>query len=974
MPEHKSFGQHLRQLRKARDLTQQALAQQVFCAADTIKKIEQALRRPSRQLAAQLADCLDLRGGERTAFLAAARAEPQRDRMPQSANLPNSHLLPDIISADDHSLAHQVKSLTERERTILACLAERLSNQEIADRLCLSLKTVKWYNTRIFEKLGVNNRAEAVRQFNSVAPRALTTQPKTSLPAQVMPFIGREFELHELASLLADPNVRIITLLAPGGMGKTRLAVETAARCRENFTDGVCFVSLAQIRSHADLVTAISSAIGLHLYGSGEPKQQLFDFLRRQMLLLILDNFEHLLAGTPLVAELIEAAPNSKVLITSREKLNLSSETVYALGGMTVPETGADPGSSDAVQLFLFHAHRVRRNFTPDDPSSIVRIAQLTQGMPLGLMLAASWADVLSPVEIADEISRGIDVLHQDMWDVPARHRSMRAVFDPTWERLTERQRDVFMKLSVFRGGFTREVAQAVAGADLCMLSALTGKSLIQLQPNRRYAVHELLRQYGESQLDASSAASSTHAAHSAFFMDFLAQREADVKGRRQLAALREISDDFENIRTAWLWSLAHHEFAAIDRALECLVIAGDIMGRALETQALLQHSAACLADDAPTLWERIIVRLAHLNIIRLDNALWNSRYFELVEKILGHARERNDADEIAWCMWVLGGLEVQVNKSDQQAQPPYEEMIRLCRTMGNDYLLAQGLTDICWRYANNGEIARAVKSLRESIAIRQHIGDVKNLDNAIHQLSWMIFDLLQEAETAEVMLDEQITVQYRAGTTSMLPLMMGVRAAMAFWRNDVDVARRLAQKGLQIAGNQNYSGGKRMCQSVLGLLEGYAGNYQQAQLFCQDIPASGFATLTFFLSHWVLALTSYSLDDAIGSRRSITTALHIACRYKSPTFQGMCLVLVAVMYLAKNNPQRAVEYLGFCFSQPPHLTGWLHNWPLLNDVRMRLQSRLDTATYSAAWMRGQTLDLNATAANALAELQALLS
>ena len=367
-------------------------------------------------------------------------------------------------------------------------------------------------------------------------------------------------------------------------MGKTRLAIETASRSSHNLAGKATFVALAQLASSADLVTAIGDGIGLAFLGNTEPKQQLFDFLRGQELLLVLDNFEHLLSGAPLVIEMMERVPGIKVLVTSREKLNFSGETVYALDGMEVPESSADPLTCDSVQLFLHHAYRVRRDFTADDPSSIARIAQLTQGMPLALVLAAAWADVLTPLQIADEISRGLELLQQELGDIPVRHRSMRAVFDPTWERLTATQREVFMKLSVLRGGFTGEAAQAIAGADLRMLSVLAGKALIQPQPNRAYAVHELLRHYGESHLDAAGTTLATHTAHSVFFMDFLAQRQEDIKGRRQIDALAEINDDYENIRNAWLWSLAHQQFEAIDHALEALVIAGEITGRLLET------------------------------------------------------------------------------------------------------------------------------------------------------------------------------------------------------------------------------------------------------------------------------------------------------------------------------------------------------------------------------------------------------
>lgn len=857
-----------------------------------------------------------------------------------------------------------LQSLTTREREILRCLAERLSNQEIADRLYLSLKTVKWYNTQIFEKLGVANRAAAIRQFEAAARTHAATPLKTNLPNQATPFVGRDSELRDLAALLADPAVRIITILAPGGMGKTRLALEVAARRAHDYAGSACFVSLAQLRAPADLVTAIGGSLGLGFYGTGAPQQQLLDFLRGQELLLVLDNFEHLLAGAALVAMILEAAPGVTVLITSRERLKLSGETVYTLGGMRIPDSHEDLLTCDSVQLFLDHARRVRRDFAVDDAASLARIAQLTQGMPLGLVLAAAWADVLAPAQIAEEISRGIDALEQDMPDLPARHRSIRAVFDPTWERLNAGQRDAFMKLSVFRGGFTREAAQAAAGADLHMLAALVAKSLLQTLPNQRYAIHELLRHYGESRLDTSGMATAAHTTHAAFFMDFLAQREADVKGRRQLAALQEITDDFQNIHNAWVWALTHEQFAAIDCALECLAIAGELTGRLLETRALLQQGADNAAVHRQMLWERMVVRLS-----RLDYALRSTGDHEVVEAILGRARTRDDLLEIAWCLWVLAA-HAAICGRDDLAESQLEELIALSATTGNDYLRAQGLTSISWRYSNRGEVARAVDCLRESIAIRRSVGDVKNLGFATVQLSWMIFDLLQDAVTAESLLDEQIVLQDSAGTTSILPLLLGTKAAMTFWRNERAAALKLAQQGLEIARHQDYLGGKSMCQGVLAMAENCDAHDRQSQRLYEEIASPAPNALSGFLAHWGSSMASFRLRDTIGALRSLIRALGIACRFKSLTFQTMCLPLAAVIYLGKDDPVRATEHLGYCFAQPPHLTAWLHHWPLLTALRVHLQSQLGVEAYTAAWARGQALKLNTEAARLLAELQ----
>lgn len=859
--------------------------------------------------------------------------------------------------------ASLAEPLTEREQEILTCLVEGLSNREIADRLFLSPSTVKWYNSQIYSKLGVSKREAAVDRAQALGlvgstPERPPPDTRHNLAAQTTAFIGRQDELAAIAGLLADPDTRLLTILAPGGMGKTRLALAAAEGELRHFADGVFFVPLAPLGSPDNIVTAVADHVGFTFYGSDLPTKQLLDYFREREILLVMDNFEHLLDGATLVGEMLQAAPRVKVLVTSREKLNLSGETVFTLSGLHFPdwETPEDALDYDAVKLFMQSAQRVRPDFAlqADDLTYLARICRLTGGMPLGIVLAAGWLDVMSLERIAGEIQQGIDILETDMRDVPDRQRSVRATFNYSWARLSEAEQEVFMKLSVFRGGFTSEAARMVAGADVRLLRRLVSKALVQALPDDRYEIHELLRQYGESQLNESDVAIAVQAAHSAFFMNFLARRETDVKGRRQVAALQEISADFENIRKAWLWSLRYERFDALDRALECLAIAGELMGRLPDTRSILKQSADSLTFHVPVLWERVTVRLTRLNY-----TVRNVANFELVEAILGRARERNDVLEIVWCLWILAEREAMINGRDQLAQPLYEELVALCRTARDDYYLAHGLVGLSWRrYANSGDVLGAVGCLREAIAVRQKAGDMKNLDFATVQLSWMTFDVLKDAETAEALLDEQITMQRRTGTISFLPLLLGLKGVMTFWRNDVDAALKLAQEGLDTSQNQNYLGGRSMCLGTLGLIQNYYGNYKQAQLFCQEVVSLGFSNLTAFLSHWGLSLAYYGLGDRTSARRSLADALDIACRYRSPTFQSMGLLLMAVVSLSRSDPQRAIEFIAFNCSQPPHIVGWLHKWPLLNDLCAELKTSLGLDDYARVWERGKSLDL----------------
>jgi transcriptional regulator with XRE-family HTH domain len=286
-------------------------------------------------------------------------------------------------------------------------------------------------------------------------PAATPTQIiPSNLPQQLTPFIGREAELAEIATLLADPACRLLTLVGPGGMGKTRLALQAATEARDVFAHGVCYVRLAPLGSHEFLITTIADALNLSFHGTAEPKAQVMDYLQNKECLLLLDNFEHILAGATLLSKIVMAALGVKLLATSRERLNLQEEWVYDLQGMTFPETNADQTSKvsktfevlendySALQLFEQRARQAQATFDlAAEYPAVVRICQLVDGMPLGLELAASWINLMSCWEIVLEIEQNLDFLATSLRNVPERHRSLRAVFEHSWQLLSDEEK-----------------------------------------------------------------------------------------------------------------------------------------------------------------------------------------------------------------------------------------------------------------------------------------------------------------------------------------------------------------------------------------------------------------------------------------------------------------------------------------------------------------------------------------------------
>jgi DNA-binding SARP family transcriptional activator/predicted ATPase len=452
------------------------------------------------------------------------------------------------------------------------------------------------------------------------SPYGSPTQPprQSNLPAPLTPFVGRKALLDEVAERLEDPACRLLTLTGPGGSGKTRLALESAGAQLEAHPDGVYWVSLAPLGSAEAIVPTLAQAIGFTFYaptdgGSGAPRQQLLAYLRRKRMLLVLDNAEHLPGATRLAADILVAAPQVKLLVTSRARLSVPGEHLLPVRGMDVPPasrdragTGGDDGHRySAVQLFAESARRMQPAFALDEDNlaPVTQICRAVGGLPLGILLAAAWMQMLSPAEIARELTsqdgKGLDLLATDWQKAPPRQHSMRAVFDHSWRLLSDREREAMQALSVFRGGCTREAAQQVTGASLRELMALVQQSLLERTPAGRYEMHELLRQYAAEKLAASpDGGNAPRDRHAAYYAAALDEWAADLKGHRQSAALEELGLEIEDARAAWAWALERGQLALLDEALEGLCLFLCLRSRCQDREAAL-HALAEMLDGS---------------------------------------------------------------------------------------------------------------------------------------------------------------------------------------------------------------------------------------------------------------------------------------------------------------------------------------------------------------------------------------
>jgi predicted ATPase/DNA-binding CsgD family transcriptional regulator len=425
-----------------------------------------------------------------------------------------------------------------------------------------------------------------------------------SFPIRLTPFVGRQADLERILDLILNPSVRLVTIVGPGGVGKTRLAVELARLLKDRFQQGAVFVPLAQLSTIDELLPAFAGALGVQLPPGGDLQQAVLEHLASQQTLLVLDNFEHLLEEATLIHDVLVNGPRVKVLITSREKLNLEIETLYHLGGLQLPPHDSRENVQDygAVSLFLQKASQACPGFSldTDNTSAVVQICQLVDGSPLGILLAAAWVEYFSPAEIVGEINHSVDFLAHEVRDAEPRHYCMTAVFDSSFNRLDEHHRAVFRKLSVFRGGFDLAAATAVAGANLRTLIALVDKSLLTRHPHTgRYELHELLRQYAGERLADTNERENVRAAYAEYYITFVRQRETPLISSSQTTVLDEIQADFDNIREACAVVIEKRDFNSTRAVTPGLYTFCDMRSRFYEGEAIFRWASEGLAPKA---------------------------------------------------------------------------------------------------------------------------------------------------------------------------------------------------------------------------------------------------------------------------------------------------------------------------------------------------------------------------------------
>ncbi len=621
-----------------------------------------------------------------------------------------------------------------------------------------------------------------------VRPRPLASRhrPGHNLPPATTPFIGRDTLLAQLVDTLPETGVRLVTLLGPGGAGKTRLALEAARRLLPSFPGGVWFVPLADVprsASEDDIRQALAGTIlehlGLTLQQPEDPWRTLLAYLHRGETLLLLDNLEHLLpSAAAFVAELLEAAPRVTFLITSQVRLRMHAEQVIPVPGLEWPsadEIGPKAAmQNDGVALFVERAGRTLAGFhlDADNVRAVARICCLVEGLPLAIELAAALTEHFAPEEIATALDTDMGMLAESpaAADLPSRQQGVKATFDYAWRLLARPEQEMLAQLSLFRGEFSRDAGLAVSRGSLASLATLVDRSLLRVIRPGRYALHMLVRHFAAAALDARPALrTAATARYSRFFAAFLQQQHPHLQGPRQPKALAALHLEMDNLHQAWELAVADAQLHLLAAMLSPLAAFFTDSGRLATGTALFTAARDSLAPLAPQ------DPVAALLVARLD--LWRGFFLgeggdmEAGASLLHTALprlERLGADEdVAQAQRILGSFESRLGQL-RRGIARLKQAGQAFTSLKDKAGLAKTLSALGHAWETQGEYHRAQEALAKSLIMLRQLGGAQALAKGLNHYGLLSYRL-GKYQKAEEVLQEAVALNEAANNRPSL-------------------------------------------------------------------------------------------------------------------------------------------------------------------------------------------------------------
>jgi len=699
------------------------------------------------------------------------------------------------------------------------------------------------------------------------------------LPLSSGSFFGRERACVQVDALLRRPECRLLTLVGPGGIGKTRLALEVARGTGNRYPDGIYFVPLASLDSGENLVSSFCDALACFVFGPGEPKARLLDYVRHKEALLVVDNFEHLIPYADLLSDLLKATPLLNILVTSRERLNLKQEWIFEVEGLALPTPKRHAKNVGSVQLFAASAKQANPQFELNEHNlhDVARICKQVEGMPLGLELAAAATRLLSCEEIAEGIEANTHFLGTPLHNVPERHQSLRAVFRHSWRLLSDAEKNVLGELALFRGGFERHAFVYVTQSSTTALRALLDKSLLRKSASGRYQMHALLQHYAMGKLEQRPhVQAEAERRHGEYFVRLLQEKGRALRRADQKEALETVLTEFENVRLAWAWALDHERTDLAERALDSLSLFYDLRSQYREGEQTFRHAVAALrqTQGVASLRGQLLARQG-LFAFRLGQY---DRAAQLVEASIDAAkRGRRPLDE-AYARNLLG----QIAYAKGEFEPAiacYEAALKTFEAANDKPKMASCINNwgnLLW---TQGEYDKAEALHQQALHIRKDLGDRWGVAASLNNLG-----------------------------------------AVAFHRKDYPEAKRLFQKGLELREALEDQLGIAACLNNLGEIARRMHDHEQALVLHKKSLSmrrniGDRIGIAYSLNN--LGDTALAVDDDRAALAYFQEALQTALEAEALSAVLYMLVGKATLLTRQGKHERAAELLAFVQHHP---------------------------------------------------------
>ena len=746
---------------------------------------------------------------------------------------------------------------------------------------------------------------------SSAQPHLLSTHASLHhFPWYATSFLGRDTQIELLGTHLLEPNKPLITIVGPGGVGKTRLAIETCSALAGKerlpndiaFADGIYFVSLGAAHSPDIVTTLIANAVQVSFQGRQSTLVDLQNYLRHRDLLLVLDSVEQLVEYTDLLVALLDAAPKVKLLTTSRTRLKIAQEFVVEISGLTDSSQGTGDGAlvqhSTASQLFVERIRRIVPLFSPtvEDLRYINPICEFVEGMPLAIELIATWGRMFSCREIAEELNRNLDLLRTTLPEGLERHHAMDRVFEQSWALLSQQEQAVFQNCSLFQGGFRYEAARQIADADLDTLVSLVDQTLIRSAPTGRYEIHELLRQFGGQRLHQSPLIESeTRQRHADYYLRLLANHEQALTDHRQMTAVRAIKEEIANIRSAWAWAVEWRWHAELLAPSSSLAYFYELTNGYHEAETIFESAINQVATQGDSrLLSRLYGYVAQF-------CVWRGKYDRAkttAQEGLRIAIALNLPSELAYNMSVLGSAMTHLGSADEGEKFSQEALGRY-EALGDQ----RGIAYACYRLGSvyirttSYKYKEARQQFHRSLAIFRKMGD------SFHTVTLLTGEgfcakLMQQYMEARQLLSEGLSIaqsmEHRSGIARCY-LYLG---QIEFVLENYEHAERNLREALKVFQEIGYQDGTAIAMNVLGGVMSERGDLgAAAQLFfgafmVRQQLGDRLGMMEALLS---LSYTAIEGEDFISAEHYLHEAMKIVIEMRSVTQMLQVLNPIAV-------------------------------------------------------------------------------